>query len=266
MRTNMCITNGCNNVDYRKGMCNKHYTESINSNKLCSVDGCGSSVVSRSLCRFHYQRKRNNKDLNSPKRIDSCKGEICSVNGCGKSVLSKMLCENHYRSALRKNKDPLCGLRNNMHGLSYNRLYKIWCSIISRCYNVKDSAYYNYGGRGIKVCKRWKESVSNFVNDIMKEIGERPSIYYSLDRINNNKNYESGNMKWSTRTEQNRNQRDNVRLTIDGETKLLAEWIEIYGVTRDLVKKRMNRGWDAKTALTYKGRLSDKMLNEQLKK
>jgi hypothetical protein len=75
-----------------------------------------------------------------------------------------------------------------------------------RCLRPTDKEYKNYGGRGITICDRWLNSVANFCNDILAEIGERPPGM-SLDRINNDGNYEPGNVRWATRKQQTENQR-----------------------------------------------------------
>lgn len=85
-------------------------------------------------------------------------------------------------------------------------LYGIWCTMKQRCYRVKDKRYPLYGGRGIKVCDRWKNNFLAF----MEDMGDRPSNKYSLDRINNDGNYEPSNCRWAT-IEQQANNRRNTR-------------------------------------------------------
>jgi len=117
------------------------------------------------------------------------------------------------------------------HGKRDTRTYKSWCSMIGRCFNPKDRSYPNYGGRGITVCERWL-SFSNFIADM----GDRP-IAHSLDRIDNEKGYVPGNCKWATRTEQNRNSRQNV--IIDGHC--ISEWSEQLQLPRSTLASRIRR-------------------------
>lgn len=89
------------------------------------------------------------------------------------------------------------------HGMFGTPEYKAWSAMIQRCSNPKDSRYYSHGGRGIKVCDEWRASFENFY----KDMGDRPSDKHSLDRIDNDGNYEPTNCKWSTQSEQNFNKR-----------------------------------------------------------
>lgn len=87
--------------------------------------------------------------------------------------------------------------------------YSAWRAMLLRCNNPNNHNYHNYGGRGIKVCDEWQDSFTNFY----KHIGKKPNKTLTLDRIDNDGNYEPGNVHWATRTEQNRNRRKPSRLT-----------------------------------------------------
>jgi len=95
-------------------------------------------------------------------------------------------------------------LLKKSHGLHDLPEYKIWKGINSRCEIPSASGYKNYGGRGISVCERWRHDFACFLADV----GRRPAPNLSLDRINNNGNYEPSNCRWATRTQQNQNRRN----------------------------------------------------------
>jgi len=133
---------------------------------------------------------------------------------------------------------------NQTHGMSSSPEYRAWRTMISRCKNPNASAYKNYGGRGISVCQRWVESFENFLSDM----GRRPSGL-SIDRINNDGNYEPGNCRWATRTEQARNSRMAKPLTFRGETMCFSAWAERTGIHWLTLYKRIKRGWSVEKAL-----------------
>lgn len=90
----------------------------------------------------------------------------------------------------------------------YSPEYYTWSAMIQRCTNPKTTGYHNYGGRGISVCQEWKDSFMAF----FKHMGNRPTPQHSIDRINNDGNYEPQNVQWATRREQNLNTRRSSRL------------------------------------------------------
>jgi hypothetical protein len=96
---------------------------------------------------------------------------------------------------------------NATHGLRNSPLYNTWKNMIDRCVNPKNKRWENYGGRGIAVCDRWSDSVTDFHNDILAEIGPRPAGK-SIDRKDNDGNYEPGNVRWATPKEQRNNRSD----------------------------------------------------------
>lgn len=119
-----------------------------------------------------------------------------------------------------------------------------WQSMKGRCYNPNDKSYENYGKRGIVVCDRWLDSFENFLEDM----GRCPNGM-SLDRIDNNGNYEPGNVKWRTFKEQNNNTRGNKLIVYNGETKTIAEWADYLGIKSSTLYERLKR-WDIERSFT----------------
>lgn len=125
-----------------------------------------------------------------------------------------------------------------------NPIYAVWLTMRRRCDSPNVPCYHLYGGRGIKVCKRW-EQFSNFVEDM----GERPHGA-QIDRIDNDGDYEPSNCKWSTRKEQCRNRKTNKIITINGVSKCLADWVLESPVSKNTILSRIyNLQWDVEKAI-----------------
>lgn len=133
-------------------------------------------------------------------------------------------------------------MKNYKHGKPDG--YRSWSSMHERCKSQKHIHYKNYGGRGIKVCDRW--TGDNGFRNFLEDMGPRPGPEYSIDRIDNNGDYCPENCRWATAKEQANNRRTNR--TIDGKT--LAEWGDELGGSRHLVRKRIQRGWSEKDAVS----------------
>jgi hypothetical protein len=129
---------------------------------------------------------------------------------------------------------------------SRTRLYVIWCNMIERCYNPHFQAFSNYGGRGIRVCDEWRNCFLAFREWAMTNGYDNK---LTLDRIDNNGNYEPSNCKWSTVREQSNNRRTNRLITYRGETKTMIQWAETIGIPYDTFKRRLYYGWSVDKAI-----------------
>ena len=165
---------------------------------------------------------------------------------CGRETVS-------YLAKLRSGHTQSCGClglehakrMNRTHGMRHTPEYNSWVMMRNRCSNPTDKSFPRYGGRGIKVCDRWKQSFESFFEDM----GSRPSGM-SIDRIDVNGNYEPSNCRWATAHEQARNMRRNVFIEHMGERKVLGDWCREYGVPFPRVRARLIRGMSIGAALT----------------
>lgn len=148
-------------------------------------------------------------------------------------------------AALKRGNTTSCGCRRSevsaakvrSHGMSKTATYGVWLSIKRRCFDPNNRSYKDYGGRGITMCAQWINDFSVFLRDM----GEKPTGTV-IDRADNSKGYDPNNCRWISQKENCRNKRNNVRLTHDGETRLLVEWAEHFGVSEMLLRKRKYRG------------------------
>lgn len=161
---------------------------------------------------------------------------------CGlvKSVRADSLTAGTIRSCgcLKKEQDAENLIANHSHRMSGTRMYEIWQGIKGRCYNPHDTRYERYGGRGIKVCDEWRNSFQAFYDWAMAN-GYDESL--SIDRIDNDGNYEPGNCRWANLKEQARNRTSNVKIRIGNSTRTLTEWCEIFDVDVKMVNARYQR-------------------------
>lgn len=127
------------------------------------------------------------------------------------------------------------------HGESFSPELMALKNAMQRCGNPKSPEYPNYGGRGIRVCQEWIDDIRLFID----HIGRRVSDFHSLDRIDVNGNYEPGNVRWATATEQMNNYRKNIRIVIDGVAKTPREWSQETGFPIGIIYDRYSAGWPA---------------------
>lgn len=154
---------------------------------------------------------------------------------------------------LRQGKPLSCGCKRGTHRLTVKRngkyrlppLYAIWAQMIQRCHNPKNAAAKNYLERGIIVCDRWRYSFENFYADM----GERTSPKHSLERINNDGNYEPENCKWATKIEQTNNTRQNRILEYRGVKYNTTQLATFTGVPYKRLEYRLRCGWSVEKAV-----------------
>jgi len=168
------------------------------------------------------------------------------------AVLCKCICgkEDIIKSTYLKNGHARCCIkcsqhkhRKHGHAINPTPTYQTWTGMFSRCNNLNDPAYVRYGKRGIKICDWWF-SFENFLSDM----GVRPKNL-TLDRIDNDGNYEPGNCRWATAMEQAQNTSRNIKIEIDGKIKVLSEWTRVSGVCAETILYRLNNGWPSKKAV-----------------
>lgn len=156
---------------------------------------------------------------------------------------------------LRRSNTTSCGCRRRevsvdngrstrTHGYTGTPTFKSWDCMRQRCNNPQDDHYPNYGLRGITVCDRWQSFVA-----FLEDMGERP-VGHTIDRIDNDGNYEPGNCRWATPKEQARNRSNNVMLTYLGVTCCIGEWSQRIGISSSAIHQRIRRGWSVTDTLT----------------
>lgn len=165
---------------------------------------------------------------------------ICRCD-CGRECIKR-----GYK--LRQGSVKTCGVNNcswwrfAKRGNARRPEYSCWKHMLRRC---SQSKYKYYRGRGIAVCERWK-TFANFLADM----GPRPSLKHTLDRINNDGNYEPGNVRWATTAEQNLNRRNTLWVEHEGERVRLFDLLERLGIKKSVVYARLSIGWPLEKALT----------------
>ncbi len=181
---------------------------------------------------------KRDKDYSNGRRKWLC---LCE---CG---VEKVIGENSFRYG----RTTSCGCvqlewakrHTKTHGMSKTKEYMTWQAMHARCKGYGENETKNYKDRGIAVCKKWA-SFENFY----AHMGKRPSPKHTLERKNNNKGYSPENCVWAIRKQQQRNTRRNRRLTINGVTKCMSEWCEIYGVKVNMIRRRLASGLSPKEA------------------
>lgn len=158
---------------------------------------------------------------------------------CGNRIVARA-------SNVKNGTTESCGCsRRRGHGMARTPEHKAWVAIKQRCFNPNASNHKNYGARGITMCDEWLNDFAAFYLNV----GPRPSARHSIERINNNGNYEPGNVRWATAKEQMRNRRNSRLVTFENKTLCVSAWAEHLGLTVPQMVRRL-RNWPLKRALT----------------
>ena len=129
-----------------------------------------------------------------------------------------------------------------------NPTYRCWTSMKTRCLNPLSDGFLRYGGQGVKICDRWRGDFG--FDNFLADMGERPSLLHSIDRIDSAGSYEPSNCRWATAKEQVSNRRNTYRVEFNGECRPLTQWCELLGLPHKQTYNRILSGWDVSRALT----------------
>jgi len=208
---NYCSIQGCSAVAHSNKYCKKHYLRmyrhgsplaggafrKVSTTGVCSVPDCDKKNYGNLVCLKHYKRYKKYASYDLPeKKINRCQYEECN-----RVSIARGYCRPHYDRHMGKVK-PTHKIREN-HNMVHTPEYKVWNSMIERCRNPNNKAFKNYGGRGIGVCDRWKDSFISFISDM----GRRPTPNHSIDRTDNDGDYCPENCRWVLRYAQQQNRR-----------------------------------------------------------
>lgn len=175
----------------------------------------------------------------------------CAMDECSKSRLARGLCSMHYyRWQMHGDASFTKRRANGREKVIDTPEYKTLHRMLGRCYNERNPKYQDYGGRGITVCDRWTEPSGKGFDNFLKDMGERPGDGYSIDRIDNDGNYEPLNCRWATNSQQTRNRRCTARITAFGRTQTEAEWSRELGILASTIgARRRVYGWTGERLL-----------------
>jgi hypothetical protein len=215
----------------------------------CKIYGTNQSAVRARIFRGWNKEKAISTPTIPKSPIED---KLIECVNCKKQFMSR------YRKGKNRNKYEECcswscaqAARSTKHGQARKKgnttpEYHAWEAIKERCINKNTKSYKDYGARGISMNKEWIDSFQKFFD----HVGNRPTPKHQIDRINNDGNYEPGNVKWSTKREQMNNRRNTIKLTVNGETKAATEWAEIYKIDYQCLVSRIKRGMEPLAALT----------------
>lgn len=168
---------------------------------------------------------------------------VCECTLCGK----KFTAESSHLKNGEITKCRVCANRSSAttHGSSKERLYRIWVGMKQRCYHKNNPNWAQWGGRGISICDDWGAGtldINGYLSFREWSLANGYDDSKSIDRINNDLDYNPTNCRWADRQTQNSNTRQNVQITIDGVTHTAAEWSRITGLKPDTIRQRFHHG------------------------
>lgn len=191
------------------------------------------------------ERAGTNKWNNATWKCQCDCGNISIVTGSSlRSGTSKSCGCLQRESAVATGKQITHGLAKR--GMDSSGVYKSWGHMKQRCLNENNQDYHNYGARGITVCEEWLD-FSKFYEWALAN-GYKKGL--SIDRIDNDGNYEPGNCRWATWVQQQNNKRNSRVISFDGKEMTLAQWSEKTGINYNTLNSRLNSGWSIKKTLT----------------
>ncbi len=171
-------------------------------------------------------------------RIQWCTAHWNCQCACGtERVVSGKYLKNGNSKSCGCLKASLMSKMLGTHHLTGTTEHRIWKGIKTRCLNKNNRAYVYYGGRGIRICEKWSNSFVQFLSDV----GNRPSEKHSLGRINNDGNYEPGNVRWETEEQQRNNTSSNRFFVVEGTRMTLAQVSRLFGIDRRDIGYRIDR-------------------------
>lgn len=187
-----------------------------------------------------------------PKDIRKDKNHRCfeCQCSCGSKTIVTL---NHLKTGHTKScgcmKGKMCSIANTKHGMTGSRIYQIWLHMKHRCFNPKDKEYHRYGGRGISICDEWinNRGFENFYNWAINNDYQED---LTIDRINNDDNYEPNNCRWVNRKEQMNNVGYNIYLRLEDKEHTIAQWSDILGIKQNTIQARKKyHNYDDRAAL-----------------
>lgn len=195
-------------------------------------------LVGKTFGRWTVLERADNAKGGSARWLCRCS---CGTEG---TIISGKLNNGHSTSCGCKRRD-VSAVVHATHRKTATPVYKSWAGMRARCENPNNQDYSSYGGRGITVDPRWRDSFEVFYADM----GDPPPGT-SIDRVDNDLGYFPGNTRWATPIEQANNKRNNVLLSFDGRVQSLAEWARETGIWYYTLRKRLRMGWNVEKALT----------------